>query len=206
MITFVLNSPGIDLGLLRKLSRDSVLVGVDGGLNTVMAAGMTPHWAVGDFDSVDSQLFLQLPKETKVLRAPVQKDFTDFELALRLVKIHRSRRINVLGLGGGERFDHQLVNSLALWEMAERGYQVQAWSGRQKFTFTGSSHVLCSSQGKMFSVFALRQPVIVSLRGAKYSGVGLRVLPGSGLGLGNEIVGNRAVLGIRGGVVCLCQW
>lgn len=206
MITLVLNSPDIDLNLLHELSQSSVLIGVDGGLNALINAGLVPQWAVGDFDSAEPDLLPQLPKTTRVLRAPVEKDYTDLELALRLVKMYRPHRLNVLGLGGGPRFDHQLVGSLALWQVARRGCQVQAWSGQQKFTFTQASQVLSSCNGEMFSVFAMTKPVTVSLWGAKYSGTGLRVLPGSGLGLGNEFVKGWVALGIHRGVAGICQW
>lgn len=205
MITLVLNSPDIDEELLRKLSRSSMLIGVDGGLNRIIAAGLEPDWAVGDFDSVDPSLLASLPQKTKVLRAPVEKDFTDLELALQVARKYRPRRLNVLGLGGGRRFDHQLVNSLLLSSFVQ-GVCVQAWSGRQKLTFTGTSHVLFRADGEMFSVFALEKPISVSLRGAKYSGTGLKLLPGSGLGLGNKIVKSRVFVGIRGGTAVICQW
>lgn len=205
MITLVLNSPDIDEELLSKLSRNSVLIGVDGGLNRIIAAGLKPDWAVGDFDSVNPGLLAGLPRETKVMWAPVEKDFTDLELALRVVKKYRPRRINILGLGGGRRFDHQLVNTLLLNRYAQ-GVCVQAWSGVQKLIFTDKAQVLFKSEGEMFSVFALEKPVTVSLRGAKYSGTGLRLLPGSGLGLGNEIVKSRALVGVGGGIAVICQW
>lgn len=206
MVTLVLNSPEIDGEVLAYLAPRSILIGVDGGLNSIATLNLSPDWVVGDFDSVEPGLIAQLPTKTKIWRVPVEKEYTDMELALGLARTFRPHRLNILGLGGGERFDHQLVNSLLLSNLARSGCEVNAWSGQQKITFTTKSKILYRAQGQMFSVLTFSRSLTVNIRGAKYQGVGLRISPGSGYGLGNEIIQPQALLGIRGGVAGICQW
>jgi len=100
LITLVLNSPCIDLDLLKDLAARSVLIGVDGGLNSIIGLGLKPEWAVGDFDSVNPEIMKRLTRETKILRFPVEKDYTDIELALNLAGKYKPKLLNVLGLWG----------------------------------------------------------------------------------------------------------
>jgi len=206
LITLVLNSPCIDLDLLKDLAARSVLIGVDGGLNSIIGLGLKPEWAVGDFDSVNPEIMQRLTRETKILRFPVEKDYTDIELALNLAGKYKPKLLNVLGLWGGERWDHQLTNSVILSDFAHHHCKVIAWSERARLTFTKGMDSLSVSRGKNFSVLSLSGPAEVCIYGAKYSGVGIKLFPGSGYGLGNEIKGQRAWIAVKKGVAGLYQW
>lgn len=205
MVTLVLNSPYVDLDLVKTLGRTSMLIAVDGGLNHVYKAGIRPAWVVGDFDSLDPCLLDKLPG-TRIMRFPKEKDCTDMELALRLAQVYRPRRINVLGLGGGDRLDHQLSNCIMLSALAKTGCVVQGWGGPQQMVFTSGAHILSVNNGRHFSVMALSGPAEVNIRGGKYSGTGLKLYPGLGLGLGNGIESRRAVVSVVHGVVSISQW
>jgi len=206
MITLVLNSPWVDQNLLSRLAKNSVLIGVDGGLNYIIQAGLCPDWAIGDFDSVQPGLLKKLSSRTKILHFPVEKDYTDIELALKLTRIYRPRQINVLGLTGGDRFDHQVVNCSMLSNLALTGCVVKAWSGSQRMVFTSGFSILHGNQGRHFSVLALSGVASIKISGAKYSVSNLKLLPGSGIGLGNKIVGKQALILVKSGVICTSQW
>lgn len=59
-------------------------VGVDGGCARLLAAGVAPDLAVGDFDSLPAaQAEAAAARAKRFLRVPAEgKDLTDFELAL----------------------------------------------------------------------------------------------------------------------------
>jgi thiamine pyrophosphokinase len=206
LVTLVLNSPWIDRDLLRSLARKSTLIAVDGGLNHVHSAGILPDWVLGDFDSVDPEFLAEISGKTRIMRLPREKDFTDMELALKLAVIYRPSRINILGIGGGSRLDHQVTNSIMLSNLARTGVEIIAWGGPQEMFFTSATRILSSSRGRYFSVLALSGPAVVKIRGAKFSGPGIVLYPGSGFGLGNEISRRRAVISVESGVVCISQW
>ena len=67
--------------LRDQLQRAEHVIAVDGGLNILHQAGLKPHFLIGDFDSVDPQIF---PLYDSVPRTVLQldKDETDLEVAI----------------------------------------------------------------------------------------------------------------------------
>lgn len=204
MVTLVLNSPHVDLKVLRHLASKSILVAVDGGLDWIVRAGLTADWALGDFDSVETKLS-DLPPMTKLLRFRVEKDYTDLELALKLVRKWRPRLINILGLFGGSRVDHQLTNTIMLCQSASNGCLIKAWTDSGPMLFTNKTQMISIRDGSNFSVMALAKPAHVTIKGAKYP-TKAWFMPGSGFGLGNKIKARLAVIAISSGSVCIRQW
>lgn len=205
-ITLVLNSPWVERNMLGALAENSILIGVDGGLKCIVEAGLSPHWAIGDFDSIDPEILDNLAASTRIFRFPKEKDYTDMELALRLVRSLRPGIVNVLGLGGGIRFDHQLVNSVLLSKLALSGCVVRALGGPWSLQFSTISQVLSAGHGRFFSVFTMTGTAVITLRGAKYSGSSLVLKAGSGYGLGNEISARTALVKVEAGGVIISQW
>lgn len=204
MFTLVLNSPWVDLEFLRRLAAESILIGIDGGLKYIAEAGIDPHWAIGDFDSVEPGLLESL--SVKKIRFPKDKNHTDLELTLRLLRQFRPRRINILGLGGGTRFDHQLVNSVLLNKFALSGCVIRAWGQQWQLIFSSVSQVLSHQEGRYFSVFALAGQAVYCLQGAKYPAQDLIIEPGSGYGLGNQFSSRNVLVRVKKGGVVISQW
>lgn len=80
----------------------------DSGLDTAFAAGIVPDYAVGDMDSIaDPELLSRLPAE-RVFKMPRDKDLTDTELALELLREKGCDETILIG-GSGGRLDHLLA-------------------------------------------------------------------------------------------------
>lgn len=99
-------------------------VGVDRGTLHLLQAGITPRFAVGDFDSLSqaerAAVFAAVPEITRV--AP-EKDDTDTELAVDLaLNRHQAETVTLVGATGG-RLDHLLAN---LYLPAEARFQPAA--------------------------------------------------------------------------------
>ena len=95
---------------LRALLPDAALViAADSGWAHASALGYTPDLLVGDMDSISpSHLAQAHASDTEIIEHPVDKDFTDTELALQLARKFEYRHIHVVS-GGGNRFDHMLA-------------------------------------------------------------------------------------------------
>lgn len=202
----VLNSPQVEAGDVARNAADRAILAVDGGVSPVLAAGLTPRWLLGDLDSAKAQEVQRAEAGgTEIIPFPVEKDFTDLELALDLVRRVQCRNLLVLGLWGGERFDHQMVNFALLGREAGKGLGVCAPGKGQTFYFTRNSQVLLASRGRRFSLLALEGLARVEIIGAKYSG-SVELEPGSGFGLGNEIAASRVLIIVRAGTLAIAQW
>jgi thiamine pyrophosphokinase len=93
-----------------------------------MKLGLIPDLVIGDFDSIEPDLLVQLEERgCQTRRHPVDKDATDLELALAASLAGFPDRIVVLG-GAGGRLDHQLAIHHQLLALAAH-VRVEHWPG-----------------------------------------------------------------------------
>jgi thiamine pyrophosphokinase len=88
-----------------SLATGALLAAADSGLHLAEAAGMKPHWIIGDMDSLDSGERLRAYPAERIIRHPADKDFTDTELAITLLQEKGCGDVWIIG-GGGGRTDH----------------------------------------------------------------------------------------------------
>ena len=92
---------------LREAAKQRTLWAVDRGLDSILSAGLTPELLIGDGDSASPEAWQKavsahIPAE----RFPVEKDFTDTDLALKKIKAESPSAFVVMTGGFGGRFDH----------------------------------------------------------------------------------------------------
>jgi thiamine pyrophosphokinase len=83
----------------------TLFVAADSGLALAEAAGIKPDWIVGDMDSLDNESRLSHYPKDRVICYPVDKDYTDTEIALALLWEKGCEDAWIAG-GGGGRLDH----------------------------------------------------------------------------------------------------
>lgn len=118
IITSYLEHP---LPLPALLQPEDFIVCLDGGYDIALEYGLQPDLLLGDFDSI------RLPADTagraplfadagfEVRRYPSEKDYTDLELAFRVLDPRKTPDLLVIG-GLGGRLDQTLVNIQLLQE------------------------------------------------------------------------------------------
>lgn len=100
---------------LRDLARNMDLIAAaDAGLVPVLGAGLTPDLVVGDMDSLPDRSLLDRVPADRVMVFPRDKDETDTEIGLRLLRERSCTSVTIAG-GGGGRLDH-LFGVAALFE------------------------------------------------------------------------------------------
>jgi thiamine pyrophosphokinase len=108
----------------------AVVVAADSGLLLAEAAGLRPDWIIGDMDSLAPDRLAPYPPE-KILRYPPDKDFTDTELALTLLREKGCGPVWIIGGGGG-----RLDQLFAIRSLFEREYPPERW-------ITGGEDIHC---------------------------------------------------------------
>ena len=126
---------------LKKIAcQAGILVAVDSGLIAAEEAGLKPDWIVGDMDSLAGEAggLARLDKypPDRVIRHPPDKDRTDTELALNLLRDKGYDEIWLAG-GGGGRTDH----IFAILALFERESPPDRW-------FTANEEIRCLNEGK----------------------------------------------------------
>ena len=119
----VASTPELDIAPYQEHIRAAdLLIAADGGALPLLRAGIVPHVAMGDMDSINAAGLAELEAHGIILRRfPREKDETDLELALLYAAAAGATAIDILGALGG-RWDHTLANValLALPELRER--------------------------------------------------------------------------------------
>jgi thiamine pyrophosphokinase len=112
----------------RELAAGAELViAADGGAFALERWGIIPHVIVGDLDSLGAERAAALEERgATIVRFPVAKDASDLELAMRYAIEHGADDILLLGILGGARIDHALVNVTLLADPAYRAVGVRA--------------------------------------------------------------------------------
>ena len=91
-----------------SLAQGRKIFAVDKGIEICRACNILPETLIGDFDSAESTaLDWAVVNNVKTVRHPVEKDFTDTQLALELLPQNISTIVT--GIFGG-RFDHLYSN------------------------------------------------------------------------------------------------
>lgn len=85
-------------------------VGVDRGVYQLLALGIMPQYAFGDFDSVSDAEWMAIKQSVSIIeKFQPEKDETDLELALIWAINRQPKKIRIFGATGG-RLDHLVAN------------------------------------------------------------------------------------------------
>ena len=113
-----MEKPNLMASLIKP---DDFLIAADGGLHHIRKLGLVPHVIIGDLDSVTVQDLEWLEDQgVEIRKFPVEKDFTDLELAIRLA-CEREYSPIMLAAALGGRMDQTQANIalLSLPELAQ---------------------------------------------------------------------------------------
>ena len=194
----------------RELAaRADVVVAADGGALALERWGILPHLVVGDLDSLGPERASALEgRGARVIRFPVAKDASDLELAMRYALESGADDIVLLGILGGARIDHALVNVTLLADPACRGLGLRAVYGETQLRAAHSGESL-ALRGPVESIVTL-VPIRGDARGVTTSGLRYPLagdlLPfGKSLGLSNVVASLPARVSIEQGVLLVIE-
>ncbi len=102
-------------------SQYKFIIGCDGGAQYLSDAGVVPHAIMGDFDSLDPAVIMEMFMLGVARRGfPEEKDFTDMKGAVDFVSGFDYGQIDFYG-ATGTRLDHSLGNMMLLFELYQKG-------------------------------------------------------------------------------------
>ncbi len=212
-ILISLNGPILDAAACRSIARQcDYLVCADGGARHLVAMGLTPDLLVGDLDSIDAaSLRWMREKGVRIDRYPVEKDWTDSELAFEAaLAVPRTGTAEIWMIGAiGDRVDHMLANLGLASRHTGGGVRVWLTDGRAYMVYLKGPETLRVDLDER----GLDDPVVsvvpspgcllsgVTLEGFAYPLVDEQLDVGSTRGVSNRVLpGVRQVeVRIRGG-------
>ncbi len=175
------------------------VIAVDGGFSSLCAIGVTPNFALGDFDSLG-----HVPQGVPLEKHPVMKDDSDTALALEWALAHDMREVAVYGALGG-RLDHTLATLSALVGAVRAGmHAVAVGEGNVVVALAGGMSLeIAAKDAGTFSVFSVPDASFgLTERGSLYEVENATLRNDVTLGLSNEFVGKPVSISLgRGAVV-----
>ncbi|MFD1484360.1 thiamine diphosphokinase [Lacticaseibacillus baoqingensis] len=147
--------------------------GVDRGTLHLLQAGITPRFAVGDFDSLTAIERADVAQQVPVLHtAPAQKDETDTEMAVRLAFTqYHATQVTLVGATGG-RLDHLLANLFLPTQprFADYTNQIDLRDGQNwvRFFQAGTYTLLADRAYPYLGIVPLTAITALTIQGAKY--------------------------------------
>ena len=96
------------------LANANLIIAADSGAEAALSYGHVPDFVLDYFDSLTISVTELEAKGSQLIRANVEKDETDTELAVQVALEQGATEITLLGAIGGARFDHTMANILLL--------------------------------------------------------------------------------------------
>lgn len=155
--------------LIEELKGNSYLICADSGANCLHKYNIVPNMLVGDFDSIDKDVFEYFKNsDAKIVKYPSEKDYTDTEIALNMALDMKPDEIVLLGCTG-TRMDHFLANLGLLLKCLENKVVAFIKDEHNTIMITKKSLNIYGKKGKTFSLAAYYNSVEnLSISGAKY--------------------------------------
>ncbi len=202
----------VDEELLTEIcgNKDAAFLGIDEGVLRLEAAGVTPEYVIGDFDSVPEEEKNRISRtypDRRILN-PV-KDDTDMEAAVRRVLEMDPLPEEVLILGAtGGRMDHLLANLRLLVLFAEKRIPAFILDRQNRIRILTETTVIRKEEmyGRYISLLPVTEAVEgLSLRGFRYPLDHARLDVVSSLGISNELSGAEGEIRFDRGMIYMME-
>ncbi|MFC4809528.1 thiamine diphosphokinase [Paenibacillus sp. GCM10023250] len=188
---------------LPLIEPDDFLIGADAGALFLARRGLRPDIALGDFDSVTAEelaLVRRVSAETREYD-PVDKDYTDTELAWRLAVAKRPKEIVLVG-GLGTRFDHTLANVHLLRFAAREGVPACLADEHNRIRLVSRSLRIADEGFPYISLLPLTESVTgITLTGFRYPLADAAIEIGQSIGISNKLTGGEGMIAIKEGLL-----
>lgn len=187
---------------LASLIQADFIICADSGANHLYELGFVPHLIVGDFDSIrEDVLQAYYEKGCKVETYPVEKDYTDTELAIQLALEKKPQEIDLLG-GIGNRLDHSLANVFLLTAFSRESCRLRLVGSDYTAWVITAETIVVGDPGDYVSLLALSKKVNgINLKGFKYPLCNASLARGSTCGISNELLQKEGYISLKNGVV-----
>ncbi|MFB9330430.1 thiamine diphosphokinase [Paenibacillus aurantiacus] len=192
------------IGLVQP---NDYLIGADSGAYFLVDNGFAPDLAIGDFDSVSGQQLALIRSRSRRFETcdPIDKDYTDTELAFRQALALEPREIVLVG-ALGTRFDHSLANVHLLRGALERNVHVSIVDAHNRIRLTDRELSVTPGGYSHVSLLPLT-PVVngIDLYGFRYPLHNASLEIGQSLGISNVLEDEIGTVRIRDGLLLVIE-
>ncbi len=192
---------------LEPLRSADVLAGADRGALFLVRHGMAPDIALGDFDSVSGEELEEIRSASKAFISydPVDKDWTDTELAFRWALEQGPSEIVLLG-ALGTRLDHSLANIHLLRIGLKQGVSCTIIDAHNQVTLINRGLTVRKGRFTHVSLLPLSLEVTgIDLEGFQYPLHHAALTIGQSLGISNVLLAEEGTIRLKSGELLVIQ-
>ncbi len=148
-----------DYDFLKKAADGFDIIAVDGGLNHIDKIDRKPVILIGDFDSVNEEIFVKY-SDVKKLEFQSEKDETDTELALDYA-IKNYDEIVLLAMTG-YRADHMISNLFLLKTVKDSSKKIYILDEKSKIFYGKKDNSFDVNIGDLVSIIPITDTVLTT--------------------------------------------
>lgn len=194
---------GGDLGpwALEEIRSGDFIVGADRGALFLLQNKISVDYALGDFDSVTSEEFIAIKGWCQEAAScdPVEKDYTDSELAVIWALAQKPAEIVLLGVLG-TRMDHSLANIHLLSKCLQKGISSRIVGEKNEIFLVDNDISISRGHYSYVSILPLTIEVTgITLEGFQYPLNRATLQLGQALGVSNKILGEIGKISVETG-------
>ena len=170
------------------LPQDREYIGVDHGVEELLKQGITPKFAIGDFDSLQNRQTLE---NLNIQILPERKDVTDTHVAIEYAISKGYDEIELYGVTGG-RLDHFFAVMCLLEKYQDVSIKVIDQQNCIQLLKPGIHHIY-NQEYYYFSLFALNESIL-SISQAEYTLDHYLLKRDDPLCVSNEVKGDYTII------------
>ncbi|WP_262675836.1 thiamine diphosphokinase [Paenibacillus sp. J5C2022] len=192
---------------IRHIPDDALLIGADSGAVFLLDNGRIPAVAIGDFDSITDEEMARIRQAcpTVITCDPIDKNYTDTEMAFQHAMAMKPREIVLLG-AIGTRFDHSLANVHLLALAEENGIDAKIIDEHNEIRVVSSVAAIRRGPYDTVSLLPLSQEVTgITLSGFQYPLRDASLTVGQSLGISNVLLGQSGTVQLASGRLIVIQ-
>lgn len=202
---------GAELPVLMKLrpKANEPIICADSGILLVRKLNYRPNnvTLIGDLDSVSKKdLDWCRGMDFKILKHPVNKDFTDGHLALDYACKNYPKKVEKVVIGGlTNQLDHTLGNILPAVSLVEKGHKINIINKRQIVYLSNVSVELNNSRRHTISLIPLKDTLIKKTEGLRWKLINEKIKPFQSRTLRNIAINHKVKIEISSGIFMVIE-
>ncbi|GAB6142785.1 thiamine diphosphokinase [Desulfocicer niacini] len=198
-----LREPGIFTSMVSQADR---VVCADGGAGHLAAMGIVPHVVMGDLDSIKPSHQRDLEAAGVLfIRHPVDKDYTDTELAAKWAVDNGATHITFLGTTG-TRMDHTLANIFLMEKISAMGVACSMVDDHNEMHLVRDQITLENRPNTFVSILPVSRKVCgITLTGLAFPLLNATLFRGDSTGISNRFTASTASITLTSGLLLVTQ-
>ncbi len=184
------------------ISRADRVVCADGGAGHLAGMGLRPHVVMGDLDSITPSLQSDLEAAgVAFIRHPVDKDYTDTELAARWAVDNGATEITFLGTTG-TRMDHTLANIFLMEKISAMGVACCMVDDHNEMYLIRDEITFERAPDTYVSILPISRKVTgITLTGLAFPLLNATLFRGDSTGISNRFAASTATISLTSGIL-----